>query len=187
MQLVPDLQKQKNPKDMVLCFACSKKKEEILKLAWTSKALLYKDCKKQIFQELAPETIRCWKESCPYTQHLQEEGVKYKWGFPFCLQVISDGVVLSATNKTGMEDLLQKLKTDLSIDMEHLDTAEEGERVKTSMNQKCKIQQQSETSVREPQSQHTLQTRQGKKKMKKKWTEVMKYEKNIFILLLILL
>ncbi|CAH2250291.1 Hypothetical predicted protein [Pelobates cultripes] len=63
----------------------------------------------QLFQDLAPTTLKRRRELRPLTQHLSHHGLRYAWGHPFKMIIRKDGRFHSLTRPDEIPALLTQL------------------------------------------------------------------------------
>nr|XP_034953532.1 LINE-1 type transposase domain-containing protein 1 [Zootoca vivipara] len=101
-----------HPRDIIVCFSRYRKKEEIWNSLKNSTNLQYKNNSILVLQDLSQDTLNRRKNLRPYTQLLQQKGIRYRWGFPFRLIVTTDTTQYMATNETEAQQLLRNLGLD---------------------------------------------------------------------------
>ncbi|XP_063806048.1 uncharacterized protein LOC134984390 [Pseudophryne corroboree] len=75
------------PRDVILRFHYYKTKEKLMSAAREHQSVDYSGTQLQIYQDLAPSTLRKRWDLAAVTRVLRTHSIKYKWGFPFQLQV----------------------------------------------------------------------------------------------------
>uniref|UniRef100_A0A670HS05 L1 transposable element RRM domain-containing protein n=1 Tax=Podarcis muralis TaxID=64176 RepID=A0A670HS05_PODMU len=101
------------PRDIIVCFTCYQKKEEIWHQLRNSSNLRYGETPILALQDLSQDTLNRRKSLRPCTQRLQQAGIKYRWGFPFRLIVTTNTTQHMATNIPEALQLLKNLELDL--------------------------------------------------------------------------
>ena len=84
-----------NPRDVVVRFHYYESKEALTVATRNKSRIDFKQAKIQIFNDLSPITLAKRRSFRPVTTHLQNHQVPYRWGFPFRLSVLKDGVQYS--------------------------------------------------------------------------------------------
>lgn len=101
------------PRDIIVCFTRYKKKEEVWNNLRNSTNLRYGETPILALQDLSQDTLNRRKSLRPFTQRLQQAGIKYRWGFPFRLIVTTNTTQHTATNISEALQLLKSLELDL--------------------------------------------------------------------------
>lgn len=99
----------KPPRDIVLCMKDFLIKEEILRAARNKPRITLDDHLIQIYPDISPTTLDRRRGLKEITTALQSAHIRYRWGFPFKLQVPHNGTTLSATTLHEGHEILVKL------------------------------------------------------------------------------
>lgn len=99
----------KPPRDIVACFHYYHSKEEILTKTRSARIWDFRTHKIQIFMDLSPITLNKRRELRPVTQALRDQGIPYRWGFPFKLVVTRAGHTYTLHNPRNGGKFLKAL------------------------------------------------------------------------------
>ncbi|CAH2324744.1 Hypothetical predicted protein [Pelobates cultripes] len=80
-------------------------KENIMRHARDSVALMYNTTKLQLLPNLPWMTLRGRRALRPLTQALQQEGIKYQWGYPFSLIASHQGTQATVTTIANLKGI----------------------------------------------------------------------------------
>lgn len=95
----------KPPRDIVLCLI----KEDILRASCNTPSIQLDGTRVQIYPDLSPATLEKRRNLKEVTSVLQSARIRYRWGFPFELQVPHNGTTYTVTTLQNRKELLVKL------------------------------------------------------------------------------
>ncbi|CAH2275996.1 Hypothetical predicted protein [Pelobates cultripes] len=96
------------PRDIIVRLHFYHIKERIMKAARDSPVEV-EGVPVQLFQDLAPTTLKRRRDLRPLTQHLTRHGLRYAWGHPFKIIIRKDGRFYSLTKPEEIPTLLDQL------------------------------------------------------------------------------
>ncbi|XP_063818782.1 uncharacterized protein LOC135056932 [Pseudophryne corroboree] len=115
--LRPRSQDQAQPRDVILRCHYYSAKEDLLRETRKLPKLDFLGHSLQIFQDIAPSTLIKRKEFRPITMALRDKGIRYRWGFPFCILVWHHNRLHSARDLAEAKVLLRNLGVTPSLPM----------------------------------------------------------------------
>uniref|UniRef100_A0A8C5QZU8 Uncharacterized protein n=1 Tax=Leptobrachium leishanense TaxID=445787 RepID=A0A8C5QZU8_9ANUR len=80
------------PRDIICCLPDYPLKEKIMAKARLSRTWAFGERSLEFYQDLAPFTLAARRCLQPVTQALRQADTPYRWGFPFALAALKDGV-----------------------------------------------------------------------------------------------
>lgn len=100
---------EKPPWDIVLCLKDFLIKEEILRASRNTPNIRLEGTPIQIYPDISPTTLDKRRRMKEVTAVLQNASIRYRWGFPFKLQVPHNGTTYTVTTLIEGKELLVKL------------------------------------------------------------------------------
>ncbi|XP_063819111.1 uncharacterized protein LOC135057144 [Pseudophryne corroboree] len=107
--LRPRSQEAKTPRDVILRFHYFAVKDQVYAKTRRMTTIPFEGSDLLIFQDLSPVTLNRRRELKDITKALRDHNIRYRWGFPFALQVRADGKFLSARSPDEALQLLHQL------------------------------------------------------------------------------